>query len=115
MNKNNGRTFKNTTPKGFDHSMQVFKRRQQSLGFSWQTVDSRLFKAAMQAAMMNGVAVMFSSAAGGRGLCMRLMKGNDQREVEYANDGEELNTLLEMVIEAYQTGSEDLKEAMVAD
>lgn len=115
MQKNNAKTFRNTTPKGFDQSMQVFKRRQQSMGFNWNAMDARLFRAAMQGALMNGVAVMFSSAAGGRGLCIRLMKGQDNREVEYANDAEELNALLEMMADAYQTGSEDLKQAMAAD
>jgi hypothetical protein len=102
-------------PENTAKGLAIFKRRSESIGFSWAGVDAKLFRAAMQGALLNNVAVMFSAASGGRGVCVRLMKGKDDREVDYAQDAEDLNVLLHSMAVGFQTGSEDLIEVMAAD
>jgi hypothetical protein len=99
--------------------MAVFKRRRDSIGFGWPMVDPALMYAALASAMENDIAIMLSRAAGGRGVCVRLMKGRtEQPEVEYAFDAEELNALFELIIDAYSSKSEDavmtIRAAMAA-
>lgn len=73
-------------------------RRTVTVGFDWAAVDDRLLRGALWACTLEGAALMFSTAAGGRGICLRVFYG-EQKEVEYATDPEELNGLLESLIE----------------
>lgn len=101
------KVLKVETPKG-PEAMRVFNRRKNSTGFGWGQIDAALLFAALASALENDIAVMFSRAAGGRGVCLRLMRGKAvPPEVEYAFDSEELNGLLELVVEAYGSPSED--------
>lgn len=87
---------------------QAFKRQSAALGFDWARVDPALMFGACASALEHDVAVMLSRAAGGRGVCIRLMKGRTvPAEVEYAFDAEELNGWLEAIVNTYGSTSED--------
>jgi hypothetical protein len=91
----------------------IFKARQRERLFAWHEVDHALIVAAFCGCLDGGHALMLSSAMGGRGVCIRIMKGrNVEGEVEYAGSAWELNEWLKAIAEGYQSGSEDLVEVM---
>lgn len=105
-----------TIPKAtVQEQMSAFRRKRDALVFGWANVDPALMYAAMASAIECDIAIMFSRAAGGRGVCIRLLKGkNVPSEVEYAMDAEELNGWLEAIVDAYGSKSEDAVMTMRA-
>jgi hypothetical protein len=73
-------------------------RRRVQPQFAWPLVDEEAIKMALLAVCMDGSAIMFSPAAGGRGVCLKLFVDGD-KVTEYATDAEELEQLLYQVAE----------------
>jgi hypothetical protein len=93
----------------------IFRERKRQNGFAWHEVDHALILSAFCTCLDAGHALMLSSAMGGRGVCIRIMKGRNQdAEVEYASSGYELNEWLEAIVNGYQSSSEDVVTAMRA-
>lgn len=84
-------------------------RRSYTAGFDWAAVDDRLLRGALWAATLEGTALMFSTAAGGRGICLRVFHG-DEKLVEYATDPEELNGLLAELVAQLSDDGDKLLE-----
>lgn len=91
--------------------MDSFFKRKASTGVSWKDVSSESLKCALHAALESGMAIMFSSAAGGTGVCLTLFK-DKERQKEYVMTAEELTTLLDAVAEAFGNTAEDLHAVM---
>lgn len=89
-----------------------FNRRKSQRGLDWREVESVALKGAILNATSEGVAIMFTQAAGGIGICMRLLLGGDKREVVYAVTAEDLNQYLDQVIDAFASSSEDPRAAL---
>lgn len=98
-------------PNGLKEVQSLFKRRANAIGFDWVSVDTVLLKGALTCALAGGAAIMFSAAAGGRGICIKVFLG-EERAVEYAIDAEELNVLLDQVIDQMGSPAEDTKAVM---
>lgn len=85
-----------------------FNEQKRERGLNWREVESVALKAAIIAVTDSGVAIMFTQAAGGIGICMRLLLGGEKREVVYAIDASDLNDYLDQVQKAFGSSSEDL-------
>ena len=95
------------------HRAQIFRHETRKNGFAWHQVDHALILTAFATCLDGGHALMLSSAMGGRGVCIRIMKGRGvEAEVEYAGSGHELNEWLRAIINFYQSSSEDALLAM---
>ena len=80
-------------------------------GVDWADVDPQSLRASLMAALDNGGAVMFSSAAGGLGVGVTYFSDGDKVK-EYAATTEELVQLLEQVIDFCSTGSVDYRQLL---
>ena len=89
-----------------------FNEKKRERGLDWKAVDSVALKAAIIAATDSGVALMFTQAAGGIGICMRLLLGGDKREIVYAVDASDLNEYLDQVQKAFGSSAEDLRAVL---
>jgi hypothetical protein len=69
-------------------------------------VDSRLLVAAIGTCVAAGVLLTVGGAQGGRGYMVSVYSNGIQHR-DYAHDNEELEQLLLLVVEAYQSESED--------
>lgn len=95
-------------PKNHVDTDRALKRQAMRSGFGWVHVDFALMVTAYQQCLDGGHALMLSAAAGGRGVCIRIMKGRQEPpEVEYAMDAEELNEWFASIIDFYRSSSED--------
>jgi len=84
-------------------------RRERML--NWSEVQPTQILVAMAAASQAGATLVFGPAMGGAGVCLRVWHGDD-KWTEYASTAEAFNQLLEMVIEHYQSTSEDIYQAL---
>jgi len=84
-------------------------RRERSL--DWSQVSQVNVVVAMAASSQAGATLVFGPAMGGAGVCLRVWHGDD-KWTEYASTAEAFNQLLEMVIEHYQSSSEDIYLAL---
>jgi len=91
--------------------MREFARRRSRTGVSWLDVSALSLRCALQSALAEEVAVMFSPAAGGLGVCITVFQ-DGQRHKEYAMTGEELSLILEGVTDAFASSSEDIRVAL---
>lgn len=91
--------------------MALSFKRANAIGFDWTAVSEVELLGALTAALNAGVAIMFSAASGGKGVCLKIFDG-DQKAVEYAGVPEELDNMLGQVIDHYGSGSEDTREAI---
>jgi len=90
---------------------EVFARRSMATGFDWKNVNSVSLKAAISSANQMGVAIMFAAASGGRGVCVKVYQDR-QPDIDYAADPHELEQLLDAIIDAFSSGSEDIRESL---
>lgn len=74
---------------------------------NWADVRPTQILVVMAAASQAGATLVFGPAMGGAGVCLRVWHGDD-KWTEYAASAEAFNQLLEMVIEYYQSSSEDI-------
>lgn len=86
-------------------------RRTLAVGFDWIAVDGQALKTALFAAGLEGMAVMISPAADGRGVCLKIFIGDD-KVTEYATTADELNGLLEQMIDQIPPEGHDLRSIM---
>ncbi len=84
-------------------------RKERSI--DWARVESTGILVAMAASSQAGATLVFGPAMGGAGVCLRVWHGDD-KWTEYASTAEAFNQLLEMVIEHYQSTSEDIYMAL---
>jgi len=84
-------------------------RKERSI--DWSRVEPTAIMVAMAASSQAGATLVFGPAMGGAGVCLRVWHGDD-KWTEYASTAEALNQLLEMVIEHYQSSSEDIYLAL---
>lgn len=91
--------------------MESFYKRKASTGVSWRDVSADSLKCALQAALAADMAVMFSPAAGGTGVCLTLYQGGDKQK-EYVMTSAELNDLLDAVAEGFSSSSEDTRASI---
>lgn len=84
-------------------------RKERSI--DWTRVEATGIMVAMAASSQAGATLVFGPAMGGAGVCLRVWHGDD-KWTEYASTAEALNQLLEMVIEHYQSSSEDIYQAL---
>jgi len=84
-------------------------RRERML--NWAEVQPTQILVAMAAASQAGATLVFGPAMGGAGVCLRVWHGDD-KWTEYASTAEAFNQLLEMVIDHYQSSSEDIYQAL---
>lgn len=93
--------------------MAFAAHRRQQMGFGWHRVDPALMYAAIACCIDSGYALMLSGASGGRGVCIKILKGrNAEPETEYANNAEELHKWLEAIVDTYGGGAEDEVEVI---
>lgn len=98
-------------PENLVKGIELNFRRQERLGVDWGSVNTVSLKAALASVILSGNAIMLSSAAGGRGVCVKIFQG-EHKAVEYATDAEELSQLLEQVIDQLGPTSEDIRAVM---
>ena len=77
-------------------------------GVVWPDVDSVELRGALAAALSMGATVSFSPAAGGAGAMVKIYQG-DYQASEFAADASQLNELLAIVLDNYQSGAEDIR------
>lgn len=105
-------TQKKAATLSLDERMSQFHKRKSATGVDWKEVSATSLRIALQASITEGVAVMFSGAAGGLGVCMTLFM-DGERKKEYFMDADELTTYLDSVADAFAGGAEDLRASMV--
>jgi hypothetical protein len=94
--------------------MSPFERWQENRkerSIDWTQVRPVGILVAMAASSQAGATLVFGPAMGGAGVCLRVWHGDD-KWTEYASTAEALNQLLEMVIDHYQSSSEDIYQAL---
>lgn len=94
-----------------EEKMKAWAKRKASSGIDWKDVSAASLRAALHAALAEGVAVMFAQANGGSSVLIRLYVNGDKIS-EYASTAEEVELLLEGVADAFSSTAEDLREAM---
>lgn len=113
MSGNGKRSLRPVGPKeSLADKMAKFQRNKESLGVNWSRVNPALLKACVLAATDNGAAVMFSTASGGRGVCLTLFDNGDKVKL-YAIDQEELEEHMNTIVELFTDGSQDYLQAVV--
>lgn len=106
-------TFKSTNQKqSVEKSIAVFERRKIARGVDWHKVSATALRSALQSALAEGAAIMFAQASGGIGVMLMVMDGG-AKDRDYAIDAEEMDGLLNQIIDAYGSKSEDVRLAMV--
>jgi len=84
-------------------------RRERSI--SWSAVNPNAILVAMAAATQAGATLVFGPAMGGQGVVLRVWHG-DQKWTEYASSAEQLMQLFELVVQHYESTSEDIFQAL---
>lgn len=96
-------------------AVSIFRKRQESRGVVWSDVDLAGLMQMMALCIAEDVAVMISSASGGRGVCLKLYRGRGVPDTEYASTAEELNELIAQVVDALDDSQEDGSRSDAAD
>ena len=94
---------KNQTTK---QRMDLFQARKKGQILDLREINDLTLRTAIGVVTTAGGTLSFSSAAGGRGLMVKVYLG-DQYASDYAGNGEEANELLDMVIDQMGSSSED--------
>lgn len=94
-------------------SLARWKRDKESIGVSWRDIPGLTLRAAIHAALSRDCALMFAPSSGGRGVMVKVYDGG-QAHSEHAVDAEELVMLLNGLIEAYSSGSEDVLQSLAS-
>lgn len=84
------------------------QRERRNRGVDWSRVDHGLLTLATAATVLAGATIVVSSAMGGLGVTVRIWNGDD-KWVEYAGNAAELNTLMTVVAEHFESPAEDLR------
>lgn len=84
-------------------------RRERSI--DWSAVKGDAVLVAMAAATQAGATLVFGPAMGGQGVVLRVWHG-DSKWTEYASSAEQLMQLFELVVEHYESSSEDIYQAI---
>lgn len=87
------------------------REERQEIGVEWRDVSDLELRAALQTALAQGVTVVFSSAMGGLGVCVRTWHGDD-KDVAYAKDASMLNRLLAAMVDSYESPAEDARQSL---
>lgn len=93
-----------------DRSELFVRRRNRQELLNWKDVDDLTLRAALGVAMSAGATLSFAPALGGIGVTVRVYHG-DHRDSEYAGNAAELCELLDLIIDGFQSGSEDARQA----
>jgi len=80
------------------------------LGVDWTLVGATTLRASIALCLSNGFHLTFSPAAGGLGVCLKLWNGGADKK-EYAMNAEQTELLLDGLIDALASGSEDARIA----
>jgi len=110
-----GKVFSKPGKPTHAQAVSIFRKRKEARGVVWSDVDLAGLMQMFALCISEDVAVMISSAAGGRGVCLKLYRGRGVPDTEYANTAEELNALIEQVIEALDDLQEDGSISDAAD
>lgn len=94
-----------------DAKLVAWARRKSSLGVDWSQVSASSLRAALHSVIEAGGLLMIGGAMGGQGVMLQVLLG-DERKKEYAATHEEVNELLELLIDALASSSEDVREGM---
>jgi len=94
-----------------DERMAAWSRRKGTTGVDFKEVSGVSLKSALHVVIAEGAALTISAAMGGRGVCLKLWL-DGQPKTEYAATAEEVNELLDGLVEALGSASEDIRTAM---
>lgn len=86
-------------------------REKKPTGVNWRKLDSVEIRAALSVAVAKGVTISFTPAAGGAGVMVKVYQGEFGAS-EFADSIEAVNELLAMIVDTYQSSSEDVRLAM---
>lgn len=95
-----------------DDRLAEFRKRRESSGLDWRAVSGTSLKTAILAIHSEDMAVMFSPATGGLGICVSLYKDR-QKKQEYFMVAQEFNDYLELLIDTFSNSAEDVRQSMV--
>lgn len=107
-------TFKDggRRPVGKKQRLTIFDSRQQkTVGVNWKELDGLEMRAALSVACSKGVTLSFTPAAGGAGIMVKVYQG-DYAASEFAGSIEEVNELLSLIVNTYQSQSEDVRMSL---
>lgn len=97
-----------------EEGQKLFQRRKRALGVDWRDVDTVELKAALCSALASSGAVMFSSAAGGIGVCITVFLGREKLK-DYAMSAADLSEMLSEVVDHCASPSEDVRAMMAGE
>ena len=103
-------TAKATKGQSLEQRMAGFRARQRAVGVDWREVDRTSLVIALHTLLAADVAVMIAPAAGGKGVMVKVYEGGDA-SAEYVMTAEDLNVHLDVLIDAFASGSEDVRQA----
>lgn len=83
-------------------------RRNKTHGVNWAQLNDHEMRTALSCAIASGVTLSFTPAAGGAGVMVKVYQG-DYAASEFAGSIEEVNELLTLIVETYQSKSEDAR------
>lgn len=86
-------------------------RKLRSSLFSWTDVNLVELLSALTLALEHKATVSFAPANGGVGVVLKLWQPKSADE-EFAGSPEELNELLGLIVDGFQNGSEDVRQAV---
>jgi len=91
-----------------DERLAKFRINRDGIGVDWKNVSALTFRCALALGLSEGYQVTFAPAAGGLGCMVKLWNGG-QDVKEYVMNSEQMNQLLESLIDALASGSEDVR------
>lgn len=107
-------SFKDSARRGMAKKQQLLifaGRTQRNDGINWRELNTVDLKAALAVAGQKGVTISFTPAAGGAGVMVKVYQG-EYAASEFAGNIEGVNELLGIIVDTYQSTSEDARLAM---
>lgn len=92
-----------------EQRMAAFRERQRAVGVDWREVDRVSIVTALHTLLAADVAVMIAPAAGGKGVMFKVYEGGES-SAEYMMTAEDINTHLDVLIDAFASSAEDVRQ-----
>jgi len=96
-------------PVGQDDRLVKWQKERNRPGINWSDVSACTLRSVISVCVQEGYHLTFAPAAGGLGCCIKLWNGGKDVK-EYALDAPEVQELLDGLIDALGSSSEDVRQ-----
>lgn len=105
---------KATKGQTLEQRMSAFRSRQRATGVDWREVDKTSLVTALHTLLAADAAVMVAPAAGGKGVMFKVYE-DGEAAAEYMMTAEDINLHLDVLIDAFASSAEDVRQLFPRD